>query len=217
MLRPEELPHARCEQIVATLIRRHKLVRIDPAQPGVFAWPLAVMDAALDVVHAFAPDASPSAADFARHWGFTAGPFLRLPTDVRGLDFVALAVHEVGHGDQFYRAIVTGDRLEDTRAPFVWSYLVSAEARARFEADRYAAQGEFLARIQGWDAARWAAYIVAVRDQLLPRYLLSDDQRTLAAEIMDGRAASIIAGSPCLDTVCAEALELVRAACAETP
>lgn len=218
MLRPEELSDDRCDAIALALIRRHKLVYVDRDAPaGLLAWPLAAIDAALEVAHLVAPTVAPSAGEFRLHWGFTAGPFVTLARAARGLARVAHAVHEVGHGDQFYRAVVTGDRVEDLRTPFAWSYLVSSEARARYEADRYAAQGEFDARLAGWDRATWARYVAWVRDDALTHYALTDGDRALAADILDGRAASVLAGAPCLDAVCAEALELVRQACAEAP
>lgn len=216
MIRPDELTHDQCEAIADTLIRRHGMQRIDRDNPGLFAWPLAAMDAALEVAHLVVPS-GPTAQEFRDRWGFTAGPFTVLPEQARKLDLLAIAVHEVGHGVQFFRAVVTGDRVENLRAPFAWAYLVSAEARARYEADRYAAQGEFLARLRGWGEAEWREYIAWVRDQALANYLLSDAQREMAAQIIDARAASVRAGAPCLDAVCGEALELVRAACAETP
>lgn len=216
MLTPEELTDDQCRDIAGALIRRHGMVQIDRDNPGLFAWPLAAMDAALEIAHLIKPD-GPSAQDFRDRWGFTAGPFTILPEAARRLDLLAIAVHEVGHGVQFFRAIVNGDRVENTRAPFAWGYLVSEELRGRYEADRYAAQGEFLSRLRNWDRTQWKRWAEWVRDDALSNYLLSDGTRQLAAEIIASRGASVLDGAPCLDPVCAEALELVREKCAETP
>lgn len=143
-------------------------------------------------------------------WGTTVGNVVLLPRRPLSPDAaIDLRVHEVAHATQFLRAVVSGDVEEGILAPFLWSYVTSPEARARYEADAFGTTLELGVRARGWGAVECRAFIESVVESLR-HYALGDGDRELAAQILDARAASLLAGTVSLHPVAASALRTLR-------